>query len=126
MGGHGFPDGLLDAVRHFNAGRFFEAHEAFEELLDAVESDRRWDLLIALVQVTVGYHKAAAGHAGALRMLSLGLDKLATFPDRSWGLALGPLRRRVAADVAACRRGESLTARLADPPRLRLVPPPSG
>ncbi len=103
-----WPAGFTAGVRLFNAGRFFEAHEAFEELLDATETDGRWDLLVALVQVAVGYHKWTAGHPGAARMLGLGLEKLAAFPDDAWGVDVGALRARVAADRAVAARGESL------------------
>jgi predicted metal-dependent hydrolase len=114
-----FPPAFLDGVRHFNAGRFFEAHEAFEELLDALEGDDRWELLVALIQVAVGYHKCASGHPGAERMLRLGLAKLAPFADDARGVAVGALRIRVAADADRLAAGEDLAARLAaDPPRL--------
>jgi predicted metal-dependent hydrolase len=114
-----FPPGFDGGVRHFNAGRFFEAHEAFEDLLDAVETDERWDLLVALIQVAVGYHKCASGHPGAARMLGLGLAKLAPFTDDARGLAVATLRDRIAADVARLAAGEDVAARLAtDPPRL--------
>jgi len=96
----GFPPAFLDGVRLFNSGRFFEAHEAFEELLDDVEADGRWDLLVALIQVAVGYHKLSSGHDGAARMLELGLEKLAAFPDVAWGVDVGALRARVGEDAA--------------------------
>ncbi len=117
-----FPPAFRDGIRHFNGGRFFEAHEAFEELLDDVEGDGRWDLLVALIQVSVGYHKAASGYVGAERMLGLGLEKLAPFPDEPFGLALGRLRDRVREDVHALGAGASITERLRDePPRMLLV-----
>ena len=95
-----FPPGIAAAVRHFNAGRFFEAHEAFEALLDEVEDDDRWDLLVALVQVAVGYHKRFSGHPGAERMLRLGAEKLGRFPPVAYGVDLEALRRQVADDLA--------------------------
>jgi predicted metal-dependent hydrolase len=114
-----FPPAFLDGVRHFNAGRFFEAHEAFEDLLDAVEADERWDFLVALIQVAVGYHKCASGHPGADRMLGLGLAKLSAFADDARGVAVGALRTRVADDVVRLAAGEDVAARLAtDPPRV--------
>ena len=117
-----FPPAFADGVRHFNAGRYFEAHEAFEELLDDVEGDERWDLLVALIQIAVGYHKCAHGHAGCARMLGLGLEKLAAFPALAWGVDVGELRRRVSEDLAAAGGGEAaLAGRLAgDPPRLAM------
>jgi predicted metal-dependent hydrolase len=114
-----WPAGFAEGVRSFNAGRYFEAHEAFEGLLDAVEADQRWELLVALVQVAVGYHKWTAGHPGAARMLGLGLDKLAAFPDEAWGIDIEGLRARVAEDRALAERGVPPAGR----PRLLLRPP---
>jgi predicted metal-dependent hydrolase len=117
----GMPPGFVEGVRRFNRGDFFAAHEAFEELLDDAEADARWDLLVALVQVAVGYHKAAARHPGAERMLGLGLEKLRAFPDVAWGVAVEALRRRVADDLAHVAAGGALDGRLAaSPPRIAL------
>ena len=117
------PEAFAHGVALFNAGRFFEAHEAFEDLLDEVEVDARWDLLVALIQVAVGYHKWTSGHVGAARMLGLGRDKLAAFPDVAWGVDVGVLRARVAEDSVAAGRGENpgsrspqLAMTVVDPP----------
>ena len=116
-----FPDGFYDGVRRFAVGEYYEAHEAFEDCLDAVDSDERWDLLVALIQVAVGYHKAAEGHPGAARMLGLGAAKLARFPAVLAGVDVADLRARVAEDLAAVESGGSLPDRLAAaPPRLRM------
>jgi len=117
-----FPAGFLEGVRRFNSGRFFEAHEAFEDLLDAVDGDARWDLLVALIQVAVAYHKAASGHPGGARMLRLGSDKLAPLPPLVWGVEVGRLRRHTADDLTAVEAGEALADRLRRyPPRIRLA-----
>jgi len=117
-----FPATFYDGVAHFNAGRYFEAHEAFEECLDAVESDARWDLLVALVQVAVGYHKLATGYVGAGRMLGLGAEKLAAFPPKQWGVAIAALRTRAAKDAAALDAGAGEPARaLATAPPVLVV-----
>jgi uncharacterized protein len=121
-----FPPGLATGVRRFNAGQFFEAHEAFEDLLDLVEGDDRWDLLVALIQVSVGYHKCLAGHPGAARMLGLGAEKLAAFPAVSRGIAVGRLRERVAEDLAWLDAGRALSPRLKEsPPRIEMTRPTS-
>jgi len=104
----GLPAGALEGVRRFNAGEFFEAHEAFEDCLDDVEGDDRWTLLLALIQVAVGYHKLTSSHPGAERMLGLGAAKLAPLPDIAWGVHVERLRRRVAADLAALAHGEGI------------------
>jgi predicted metal-dependent hydrolase len=113
------PPAFDDGVALFNDGQFFEAHEAFEELLDDVEEDERWDLLVALIQVAVGYHKLASGHPGSARMLQLGLAKLGAFADRACGVDVAALRRRVAADLAAPGAAYDGATRLGeDPPRI--------
>ena len=100
-----FPARFRDGVRLFNGGRYFEAHEAFEESLDELEADLRWEFAVALVQVAVGYHKWASGHPGAARMLGLGAEKLAAFPPDAWGIDVEALRRRLATDVVAAGHG---------------------
>jgi hypothetical protein len=117
------PAAFLDGVRRFNGGDFFEAHEAFEALLDEVEGDARWDLLLALVQIAVGYHKCAAGHPGAGRMLGLGAAKLDGFPPLAAGVDVAALRDRLRADLGRLEGGEEPAALVrADPPRIRLAP----
>jgi predicted metal-dependent hydrolase len=116
-----FPPAFLDGVRLFNGGQYFEAHEAFEELMDHVEEDRRWDLLVALIQVSVGYHKCVSGHPGGTRMLGMGLEKLGAFADDAFGVGVGALRARVAADLAALEAGEPVSERLGAPPRITLA-----
>ena len=115
------PRAALAGVRLFNAGRFFEAHEAFEELLDDVEADPRWDLLLGLIQVAVGYHKCASGHPGGPQMLGKGLAKLEPFADDAGGVAIAALRARVQADRAALDQGVPPVVQLALPPRMALA-----
>ena len=109
-----FPARFRDGVRLFNAGRYFEAHEAFEESLDELEADPRWEFALALVQVAVGYHKWTSGHAGAARMLGLGAEKLAAFPSEAWGIDVEALRTRLATDVVAVGDGAACDV----PPRI--------
>ena len=121
-----FPPGFGAGVRLFNAGEFFAAHEAFEELLDSAEGSDCWDCLVALIQVAVGYHKSVSGHAGAARMLGLGAAKLAPFPGVFRRVAVDRLRRRVAEDVATLERGGSLASGLAaSPPRIEMIREPA-
>ena len=118
------PAGFVDGVRCFNRGEFFEAHEVFEALLDDVEGDGRWDLLVALVQVSVAYHKASSGHPGDARMLGLAAEKLAVFPAVAWGVVVDSLRHRVAADLEVAGAGGSLRNQVAaTPPRIELRGP---
>jgi len=60
----------------FNAGHYFDAHEAWEEawLIELGDARR---LLQGLIQVAAGCHKAGQGKAeGCARLLAAGLEKL--------------------------------------------------
>ena len=116
------PPRFAEGIRRFNAGAFFEAHEVFEDLMDEVEGDERWDLLVALIQIAVGYHKCVAGHPGAARMLRLGGEKLARFPAVAYGVAVEQLRDRTMEDAALIEAGILLGARFAEaPPRIVML-----
>lgn len=111
---------VLAAARELNAGRYFEAHEAIEERLDDVP-EAWWPFFLGLIQVAVGYHKLASGNAGAARMLGIGLDKLAGFPDDALAMEVGVLRRRAALDRERLAGRDVAVAEAAlaiDPPRL--------
>jgi hypothetical protein len=112
--------GLRAALREYNAGRFFECHEALEDLLDHTATED-WDFVLGLIQIAVGYHKLTAGHAGGERLLGMGLAKLAPYADDHGGIDLARVRRGVAADLArlaAARRA----GRVASPEPPRLLP----
>ncbi|MFN8546101.1 MAG: DUF309 domain-containing protein [Candidatus Binatia bacterium] len=111
--------GIAHGIALFNAGDFFEAHDAFEEQLEGAESDERWELLLGLIRVAVAYHKLASGHAGSARMLELGLETLAPFPEATRGIAVERLRARVREDLATLQAGRDAADRLAaDPPQI--------
>jgi uncharacterized protein len=110
--------GLRAALREYNAGRFFECHEALEELLDDT-ADADWAFVLGLIQIAVGYHKLTQRYAGGEKLLAMGLEKLASYADDHSGLDLTTLRAGVAADLAraadARRCGVDATPQ---PPRL--------
>jgi hypothetical protein len=111
--------GLGAALREYNAGRFFEAHEALEDLLDETDG-ADWDFMLGLIQVAVGYHKLTSRHPGGDRLLAMGLAKLAPYADDHAGLDLGTLRRGVEADLArlAAARAAGAASPAPLPPRL--------
>src|SRR5207244_13643426 len=83
--------GLRAALREYNAGRFFECHEALEELLDDTAAED-WNFILGLIQIAVGYHKLTAGHAGGEKLLAMGLAKLAPYDDAHGGLDVARVR----------------------------------
>jgi uncharacterized protein len=95
----------------FNAGRYFEAHEVWEEAwLSANGEPRR--LLQGLIQLAAAFHKASTGGSarGCVHLIDEGLAKLEGIEDGGSTLALGRLRRDLRAFRAraeAWKRGEA-------------------
>lgn len=103
---------LLEGMAHFNGGRFFEAHEAWEEIWRSTTPEPR-ELWRGLIQVAVGlHHHCVRGNPGpARRVLARGLRRLEPFPQGTEGLDLDALRTA----------GRAWEEWLADP---RGTPPP--
>ena len=83
----------------FNAGRFFEAHEKWEEAWLG-EEGRTKLLLQGLIQIAAGFHKARSGNgSAAMRLWEAGASKvrragapepLASFAENVRQLTLEP------------------------------------
>jgi predicted metal-dependent hydrolase len=85
------PPLLVEGVRLFNEGRWFEAHEVLEQAwLDEPTELRQ--LFQGLLQVGVGLHHASRGNLrGALNLLDRGMVRLAPFRPRRLGLEVDRL-----------------------------------
>ncbi|HUU44352.1 MAG TPA: DUF309 domain-containing protein [Acidobacteriota bacterium] len=83
-----FETGLVE----FNTGRYFEAHDIWEELWHALRGpDRRY--LQALIHLAVGaYHHENHNDKGARSQWQKALAKLDPYPDPHWGVATIPWR----------------------------------
>jgi uncharacterized protein len=76
----------------FNARKFFEAHEVWEELWLA-EPEPEKTFLQGLIQLAAAFHHHSRGNPrGATSLLAAGLAKLRGFQDDHGGIALGELR----------------------------------
>jgi hypothetical protein len=87
------PDELLRlGVDLYNAGHYWNAHEAWEEVW--LESERDLRLFYqGLIQVTAAFvHVTRDEYPGAVRLLEAGLDKLDRYPASFLGVELSPLR----------------------------------
>jgi predicted metal-dependent hydrolase len=73
-------------LAHFNATEFWEAHESWETLWLAAESDAK-RFLQGMIQVAAAYHHVKRGTlAGAPRLFEAGMRKLAPFPQDFCGV----------------------------------------
>lgn len=75
------------------AGRFFEAHEAWEDAW-RVETGETRRLLHGLILAAAAYHKMAVQRqaTGMTRLLTRSLEQLQTLPDAVAGLRLARFR----------------------------------
>jgi predicted metal-dependent hydrolase len=77
---------------HFNAKRFFQAHEVWEEIwLEIAEPEKT--TLQGIIQIAAGFHHyCGANRDGACSLLTAGLVKLLRAPESYRGISLKNLR----------------------------------
>jgi predicted metal-dependent hydrolase len=86
-----FEDCLVEGVALFNAGRWYEAHEVWEEAWKQESGDRR-GLLQGLIQVAAGWIKQGEGRAeGARTLFTRALERLEPLPPTCEGVDVGVL-----------------------------------
>jgi hypothetical protein len=98
----------LKGLEAFNAGRFYEAHELWEEVwLETPNPDKKF--LQGLIQVAAAFHHfSRANLRGARNLLRAGLLKLDCFPEVHGGLEIAPLCEAVRGWLAGLAAEESL------------------
>jgi hypothetical protein len=75
-------DLLQDGINFFNAGQYFEAHEAWEDRWRRTSGPLRL-FCQGLVQAAVALHHLSQGNRnGALAQLQKSLSKLEQYPDK--------------------------------------------
>jgi sugar phosphate isomerase/epimerase len=85
------PAGLLEGIRLFNAGEFYECHEAIEHEWHAETRPIR-RLYQGILQIGVGFLHARRGNCtGALLLLADGIEKTLEFAPTCLGIATGRL-----------------------------------
>jgi sugar phosphate isomerase/epimerase len=73
------PPGVLEGIRLFNEGLYYECHEEIEHEWHAETGEIR-NLYQGILQIGVGFHHASNGNLrGARMLLTDGLDKLSRF-----------------------------------------------
>jgi len=109
-----------EGLEAFNSGRFFDAHEHWEDLWrETLDPEKRF--LQGLIQVAAAFHHYSRAHLpGTRKLLQAGLLKLDDFPEGHGGLEIGLLRRAVREWLAAMAGGE-LPEEM-NPPRIKESP----
>ncbi|HET9658732.1 MAG TPA: DUF309 domain-containing protein [Thermomicrobiales bacterium] len=80
------PPGVLEGIRLFNEGLYYECHEEIEHEWHAETGEIR-NLYQGILQIGVGFHHASSGNLrGARLLLTDGLDKLSHFLPSCLGI----------------------------------------
>jgi uncharacterized protein len=92
-------------IEDFNAGRFFEAHEVWEEIwLRSPEPEKTF--MQGIIQVAAAFHHHSRGNArGTRNLLQAALERLEPFPDGHCGIDLATIRTEVKKWVAELGAG---------------------
>ena len=87
-----YPREYLEGLRYFNVGRYFDAHEIWEEIWLRSSGDSKL-FYQTLIQAAVGLHHYARGNMrGARGMHKNVMEKLERLPDVFMSLDLGEFR----------------------------------
>jgi hypothetical protein len=104
---HAPQDAFRRGIEQFNTGRFFEAHETWEEVwLRSPEPEKTF--LQGIIQIAAAFHHYSRGNArGTRSLLEAGLGRLERFPNAHRGIELAALRMEAKAWVAALAAGRT-------------------
>ncbi len=92
---------------HFNAGRFFPAHEAWETAWKQARDTDDAELFKGLSQLGAGYVHLLRGNAhGAVTLLRRAASRVGRYPAGHLGVACPSVAEGAEADAARVERGE--------------------
>ena len=113
-------DRFEEGVELFNAGRFFECHEAWEEVWKRQSGEQKLFLQGMIQAAAAILHVERRNRAGAESLYAKSCAKLDPLADEHMGLALGEFRaamREFFTKALGVKSGESIPA----PPKLRRI-----
>lgn len=94
-------------IEHFNAGRFFPAHEAWETCWKQAKGTPDAEFFKGLSQLGAGYvHLQRANAHGAFTLLRRAAGRLSAYPGEHYGVDTGKLSAAALADADAVERAD--------------------
>ncbi|HZP89696.1 MAG TPA: DUF309 domain-containing protein [Actinomycetota bacterium] len=95
------------AREHFNAGRFFPAHEAWETAWKQARDTEDAELFKGLSQLGAGYvHLLRGNRHGAIRLLRRAASRIGVYPPGRRGVDTRRVSVRASEEADAIERGE--------------------
>jgi hypothetical protein len=92
---------------HFNAGRFFPAHEAWETAWKQARDTADAEFFKGLSQLGAGYvHLLRGNRHGAVQLLRRAARRVGRYPKGHRGIDTVAVARRADSDAAAVEQGE--------------------
>lgn len=92
---------------HFNAGRFFPAHEAWETAWKQVRDTGDAEFFKGLSQLGAGYvHLLRGNPHGTMQLLRRAARRIARYPNGHFRVDTAGVSRKAEADAEAVERGE--------------------
>lgn len=83
-----FEDTFLDALNLFNSQKWYEAHDAFEDIWNTLDGDKR-QIIQGILQVAVSqFHLSKGNLNGATILLGEGLGRIKNRTDTNLGIDL--------------------------------------
>lgn len=99
-------------IEHFDAGRYYEAHEDWEDLWRTLRGTDRL-FVQALIQASVALHHLGRGNdAGARQLARATFSKLALLPGTMWGVDCEALAADLSTRLDPLLRGAPIEARV--------------
>jgi hypothetical protein len=95
------------AREHARAGRWFQAHEAWETAWKQARGTGDAEFFKGLSQMGAGYvHLLRGNRHGAMTLLRRAAGRVGAYPDGHHGIATAALRDKLAADASLVERDE--------------------
>ena len=104
----GFHEALEKGIALFDAQKFFEAYEVFEEQWN-IEEDEGADLLQGLLQLSVGCSKFETGQfRAAIKLFELALNKIGIYAPSAYDMDIDALLVLVREWLEVARKFEEM------------------
>tara|TARA_Y100000991_G_C21919312_1_gene325791 strand:+ start:288 stop:656 length:369 start_codon:yes stop_codon:yes gene_type:complete len=112
-------DSLYEALNLFNSHKWYEAHDAFEEIWNSVDGDER-QIIQGILQVSVSqFHLSKGNLNGATILLGEGLGRIKTRTKINLGIDLDEFCRCLESLLKKLQYKENLNEK--DKPQLKIL-----